>query len=336
MFHIAEWYGHPFLDLSNEDRVRLAGHKVGRAALTKVEADRLVVLEEKAAAGPLAAREADRLDVLRGKLAEQQRREMPCPFRSGPFPVCNKPNGICSLMIYNDDDGEVRPIDGERGKIRALCPFRLHAAGDVFRQVGELLLDDPTPALVGEVGFLESVGSLDSDEGEDVGRIDMIMVKSNSPEGHPMEWCAAEVQAVYFSGAEMAIETRHILDTGGVLSMPQRKRRPDYRSSGVKRLMPQLQTKIPTLRRWGKKMAVIVDVPFFMSMGAMRDIDDQSNADIAWILVDFVRDEGAARFDAVIDRVIYTTLESAIEGLTGGVPVSKDEFERRIRTKLLL
>jgi hypothetical protein len=30
---------------------------------------------------------------------------------------------------------------------------------------------------------------------------------------------------------------------------------------------------------------------------------------------------------------VYTTLESSIEGLTGGTPVSLDEFEFRIRSK---
>ena len=217
--------------------------------------------------------------------------------------------------------------------IRALCPYRFHQANTVFRHVGERLLGDPQPVQVGEVGFLESTGNLDSAKGEDVGRIDMILVKSNAPDNFPMEWTAVEIQAVYFSGREMSIEFRHLVATGGMASMPVEGRRPDYRSSGPKRLMPQLQIKVPTLRRWGKKMAIVVDLPFFMSMGEMREVPHVSNADIVWFLVDFVRTEGRDLHELVVVKEFYTTLESAIEGLTGGIPVSLDEFEGRVSAK---
>lgn len=116
--------------------------------------------------------------------------------------------------------------------------------------------------------------------------------------------------------------------------MPAARRRPDYRSSGPKRLMPQLQTKIPTLRRWGKKMIVVVDEAFFQSMGYMEHVPEISNSDVVWWLVDFVRDAPGEPFRLVTTRQVYTTLERAIEGLTGGNPVAKSEFEHRIRIKL--
>ena len=34
---------------------------------------------------------------------------------------------------------------------------------------------------------------------------------------------------------------------------PDHTRRPDWRSSSAKRLMPQLQVKVPTVRRWNSK-----------------------------------------------------------------------------------
>ena len=116
--------------------------------------------------------------------------------------------------------------------------------------------------------------------------------------------------------------------------MPVVGRRPDYRSSGPKRLMPQLQIKVPTLRRWGKKMAVVVDLPFFLSMGEMRTVNHVSNADIVWFLVDFVKQPGDKLHKLVVVREFATTLESAIEGLTGGVPVSLSQFEDRINGKI--
>lgn len=334
-FHIAEWYGHPFKDLGDWDRVKLAGHDVGGSAMSKAELARMQVLEAKDSLGTIKPKEADRLNVLRGKLKRQQAEELPCPFRTdSPHPTCTKPGGVCSIRIYREEAGTIEPIDGERGRLRALCPWRFHQDGTAFDKIGESLLSDPAPLRAGEVGFLESTGNLDSNPGEDVGRIDMILAKSNGPDRSPMEWVAVEVQAVYFSGKKMSIEFEHLKLTQGKLSMAQEKRRPDYRSSGVKRLMPQLLTKVPTLRRWGKKMAVVVDAPFFYSMGKMERVPHLSNADIVWFLVDFKQAAPGEPFRLEVVEEFYTTLESATLGLTGGVPVSQGAFEDRIRAKV--
>ena len=333
-FHIAEWYGHPFHGLGECDRVKLAEHKVGGAAMTRAELTRMVVLEEQATLGTIKPRDLDRLTDLRARLNMQQAEELACPFRTdSPHPTCTKPGGVCSIRIFGEERGVVAPIDGNRGRLRALCPWRFHQDGTAFDKIGERLLSDPTPTRAGEVGFLESTGNLDSDPGEDVGRIDMILVKSNAAPGAPMDWVAVEVQAVYFSGKRMSLEFEHLLKTQGKLSMAREKRRPDYRSSGVKRLMPQLLTKVPTLRRWGKKMAVVVDAPFFHSMGTMERVKDVSNADIVWFLVDFVEDPNGGRFRLEVVEEFFTTLESATLGLTGGIPVSQGQFETRIRAK---
>ena len=335
-YHIAEWYGRPFERINAAERLRLANHRVTKPTITRVEIQRIMVLEERERLAGLLPRDEARLDVLRGKLQETMDEQLPCPFKTGPFAVCTKKGGVCSLRLYEEVDGEVAVVEGVRGGIRALCPFRLHQDGLAFRSVGNLIIDDLDPLLVGEVGFLEGDGGLDIDEGGDVGRIDMIMVKQNAPEGHPINWCAAEVQAVYFSGAEMGIEHRHVIANHGQLAMPIGRRRPDYRSSGVKRLMPQLQTKIPTLRRWGKKMAVIVDRSFFENLGTMRRVTDLSNADIAWVIVDFAWDPDSDIHRLFVADIVNVTLENAIEGLTGGRPVSKGVFENRIRSKLAL
>ncbi|MGH9451798.1 MAG: NotI family restriction endonuclease, partial [Terriglobia bacterium] len=102
---------------------------------------------------------------------------------------------------------------------------------------------------------------------------------------------------------------------------------------GQKRLMPQLQIKVPTLRRWGKKMAVVVDHSFFFAMGKMRTVPHITNCDVAWFVV---RYEAIAegRYRLVRDAVQFTTLEDSVEGLTAGVPVSLEVFEKRILAKL--
>jgi len=99
--------------------------------------------------------------------------------------------------------------------------------------------------------------------------------------------------------------------------------------------MPQLQIKVPTLRRWGKKMAVVVDRPFFDSIGEMDRVEDISNADIAWFIVGFENDADGGPKRLIRDEVRFTTLERSVEGLTGGKPVPLKVFESRIRNKLL-
>src|ERR1700681_998515 len=99
-----------------------------------------------------------------------------------------------------------------------------------------------------------------------------------------------------------------------LLPFPFANRHPDYRSSAPKRLMPQLQIKVPSLRRWGKKMAVVVDQDFFRNMGPMQAARDVSNCDVIWFVVKFDESQGEARI--VPDMIHLTTLEHSVEGLT--------------------
>ncbi|MCD1620933.1 hypothetical protein K7H20_23035 [Salipiger manganoxidans] len=336
MYHIAEWYGEPYYDLSDARRQQLAGFKASGKMLQKDEMKRILKYRDKAANGTITAKETTSLQKLEAQLTGLQATRKPCPFRTDmPFPFCTKPGGVCSMRLYEEKPPSIAPVTGERAYIRAMCPYRFQEKDRVFQHIGNALLGDPTPFQAGEVGFLKSTGNLDSPAGRSVGNIDMVLVALNTPAGHPKEWCAVEVQAVYFSGKNMPDEIREIYKQQGKLTMPKEGRRPDYRSSGPKRLMPQLQIKVPTLRRWGKKMVVVVDVAFFKSMGKMRPVKDVSNCDIVWCLVDFEQPAPGQPYELkVIDPPTYTTLEAAIEGLTGGDAVPLGEFESGIQEKI--
>jgi len=330
-FHIAEWYGRPFLELSDGERLELANFKA-KGSMPKANMKRLLDLRAK---NPRTAKEEARLAKLEQDYLDLTQTRKVCPFRTdSPFPLCTKAGGVCSIRLGEEVGGRVQPVVGERAPIRATCPYRFQEGNRVFQAIGNELLGDPEPYQVGEVGFLESTGNLDSAPGQDVGRIDMVLVKTNAPEGHPLDWVAAEIQAVYFSGDEMPMEFKQLRENGGKLTMPAGKRRPDYRSSGPKRLMPQLQIKVPTLRRWGRKMVCIVDTPFYDSMGEMEEVEDISNGDIVWYLVDFVAGDTGDPYQLTVGRKATVTLERAIEGLTGGNPVAKSVFERRIKKKM--
>lgn len=295
-FGIGEWYGRPFNTLTHAQRKELAAIQ---------------------------------------SLPKAQRPFLPCPFKSEDLTIpCNKPGGTCSFRLYERSrlTGEVKLVEGEQGALRTFCPNRFEDAHLIYRWVGETLLRCPEPVVLNEIGFLESPPTeMQEEEAADsVGRIDNVLV---APGSQPLTWCALEVQAVYFSGKGMKDEFEAIMThPDDTIPFPVYIRRPDYRSSGPKRLMPQLQIKVPSLRRWGKKMAVVVDRSFFQALGKMRTVPHLSNSDVAWFVVKY--DETAGRNRLIPDMIQFTTLEDSVEGLTAGVPVSADIFEDRIQTKL--
>ena len=97
--------------------------------------------------------------------------------------------------------------------------------------------------------------------------------------------------------------------------------------------MPQLQIKVPTISRWGKKMAVVIDRAFWESLGDMREAKDLSNCEIVWFVVSFAPSTDG-RFALRRHETHFTTLVNAVEGLTGGTPMSLERFEKHIRDRL--
>jgi Restriction endonuclease NotI len=342
-FGIGEWYGRSFTELTAEQRNEFADYRLpSNLSLKANERLRLIKLRAKASTTALNAPEASRLTFLEEKFINEQRETKLCPFKElsgyGRLP-CTKPGGVCSLRAYEQSaTGAVTPTTSVRGALRTLCPSRFHEAGTAFKWASREILGQPAPSLVGEVGFLESSETYDGAEGEDVGRIDMVVVDNSKPAGFPLPWIALEIQAVYFSGPEMGklfTQIKEDIAAGGSgLVYPKETRRPDYRSSGPKRLMPQLQIKVPTLRRWGKRMAIVVDRPFYESMGIMQTANHVSLSDVAWFVVDFVLEPVVGRFRLVEGSAYFMTLEEAVKGLTGGTPVAQPDFESRITSAL--
>ncbi len=295
-FGIGEWYGRPFTALSTKERRQFADIQL---------------------------------------LPVNQRPPQPCPFlsNSGRTTNCWKVGGVCSLRKYvrSEPGGEVS-VATEEGTIRTTCPSRFEEDGTIYRWIGGEILSDPAALPIGQINFLKRVpliGANDeqSSDREEVGRIDNVLIV---PDSSPLQWVAVEIQAVYFSGDRMSREFEGIRSYKGQgLPFPAGRRRPDYRSSGPKRLMPQLQIKVPTLSRWGKRMAVVVDEDFFKAMGKMNTVDELSNCDVAWFVVKY--DDN---LKLVAGGIHLTTLQESVQSLVAAEPVSLPEFEDRIRAKL--
>jgi hypothetical protein len=295
-FGIGEWYGKPFVLLSPEQRSRYAA---------------LQLQDAKSA--------------------------IPCPFLSKPGKQSNcwKPGGICSLRLYerSKTTGAVQIKNGD-STYRTTCPSRFEQDQTIYSWIGKSLLGTASAIPVGEIPFLQRVPRIGDDTPQtarEVGRIDNVLVVQK---GDSIDWCPVEKQAVYFSGRKMAHEFKYIseyLDEG--LPFPQFNRRPDYRSSGPKRLLPQLQVKIPTLRTWGKKMAVVVDEDFFKELGNVNQVNHLSNAEVVWFVVRYTqRSSGSVELEP--SRIFMTTLDDSIKALVAAVPVPRPQFEETLRAKL--
>jgi hypothetical protein len=162
------------------------------------------------------------------------------------------------------------------------CPARFVERGEVFHEIAgavmfadhwriakevDFLLPDVAPPdskLLTEVQFSELQQEVEeqqqeaaahgneaadtSDDTRSVGRIDMLLLSTDETGNETRDWCAVELQAVYFSGGNMGKEFTAIeADSGPAPPLPVGRRRPDFRSSGPKRLLPQLQIKVPLL-----------------------------------------------------------------------------------------
>lgn len=246
----------------------------------------------------------------------------PCPFQRGSV-RCNKRGGVCSFRRYENGDGG--RISRPAGSPVILCPKRFEHGDVLPRWLAEIVGFDLARAHVArETPFMRSTATEKA-----AGRIDMVLAdgKSGSP-----NWYGLEVQAVYFSGQNMRTEFERLRTDDRISPpFPNAVRRPDWRSSSAKRLMPQLQIKAPTLRRWGKKLAVAVDAPFFEAVGGasktpVRDLDD---GEIVW-LVPTIGESGA------LERYHWEmlSLDASCSKLSAANTVKRAEFESAMAAKL--
>ncbi len=299
--------------------------------------------EQRQAFGQLAAVQDQTGDLSNAPL---------CPFLSTLVPAarCNKASGVCSIRRFSQGpDGTGVPVPGD--KIVMVCPSRflqpLDDGKSLFVWISEKMLDIPNPTVVKETPFLRKVSDAirapevaadmeaePEEEGKKAGRIDWILVNPATMDASELEWCAVETQALYFSGDKMRPEFDAYAAAPSPVLFPVGRRRPDYRSSGPKRLSPQLDVKVPVLRNWGKKVVVVIDRFFYDNMNALADAyprarNDQErrdNSDVVWFVVDYDDD-----LKMTASAVVFTTLESSRRALNATEPLSKGDFTRNLK-----
>ena len=250
----------------------------------------------------------------------------PCPFRQGQ-PPCKKKGGVCSLQRYDQDADGL--LGAPMGDPVIVCPARFEEKQAIVHWLAEIVDFVSSKTMVArEVPFMEGTST-----GKSAGMIDLVVAETSAG---TFVWYGLEFQAVYFSGLGMASEFRTLRNhKGPIPPFPSAIRRPDWRSSSAKRLMPQLQVKVPTLRRWASKVAVAVDRPFFDAIGgpSPSPSTDLNDGDVIWLVPTLTPDK-AGRYQLSRGHWEVLTLEQSSDKLLAAKTVRREAFEQTLRAKL--
>lgn len=247
-----------------------------------------------------------------------------CPFRNTP---CAKggakdPLGICSLS-----DGKT---------LVTLCPNRFLEASRIFKDVGRLAFGPGAKIVAApEIRILRvNRNAAHGRRKHKIGKVDYLVAKLDR-KATPIDFAALEVQGVYFSGLSLRDAFRHFIAKGELPNGSER--RPDWRSSAQKRLIPQLSLKIPVFRRWGKNFFVAIDSHFFTSLPAIRTVANLANSEVTWLVYTF--EKIGTRYTMGPPRPVYSTWDDVLTALREGVPPDPaeilDEIDRKTRTRKL-
>lgn len=168
------------------------------------------------------------------------------------------------------------------------------------------------------------------EKGKRIGKVDYLIGREDET-GALVDFAAIEVQSVYVSGSSMRSAFRGFLATGKPAE--QEKRRPDFRSSAQKRLVPQLNLKVPVFRRWGKRFFVAVDRAFFLSLPSFRRASSIENSEVTWLVYPFDRPAAGKPYSMGEPEVVFSEWSDVQDAMREGVPPSPqdilDEMTRR-------
>lgn len=247
----------------------------------------------------------------------KSRRERLCPFRGSPCTKSSKsdPIGVCSLS------------DGREAA--SLCPIRFIERDVIFRDAARLAFGENTRfGIFPEIRILEIPSGELGERDRKIGKVDYILGKLEN--GVVVDFAAIEVQAVYFSGVEIRSPLRHYM-VREELDLTNSDRRPDFRSSAQKRLVPQLQLKVPVFRRWGKKVFVVVDTHFFRELPGFS-YTSRSNSEVTWLCYPIVK--SGADYTLGDVRVVFSEWDEIRNALREGIPPERAEIVAELQEKL--
>ncbi len=252
----------------------------------------------------------------------------PCPFQKDR-PPCSKHGGVCSLVKY-EKAGKGR-IAKAVGEAAIVCPKRFDEGNILVQWLAEIVeLSEDEVVVAREVAFMQGTVTKRA-----AGKLDLVVAWKRQD---GIQWYGLEIQAVYFSGRGMKTQFEALLrDRARKPPFPNEVRRPDWRSSSAKRLMPQLHVKAPTVRRWGSKLAIAVDRPFFEAIGgpSPQPAKELGDGDIIWMVPKLNRGK-EGQYRLVRGHWEMLTLEQSSAKLLAAKTMAQADFEDALMDRLFL
>jgi hypothetical protein len=235
-----------------------------------------------------------------------------CPFRNS---ACTKggktdPLGVCSFA--------------DAKQATTVCPVRFREGDRLFQHVGALAFGPGAHfRVIPEFRLLRIPGT-----NKKIGKIDYLLALLDKDE-NAVDFAALEVQSVYISGRSIKPAFKKYLKMGKITD--DSLRRPDFRSSAQKRLMPQLTLKVPVFRRWGKKFFVAVDEMFFKNIPPMNPVSPDSS-EVTWLVYPFRLQTGGG-YALGTPKIVYTIWDDVLSALREGEPPEKAEVLAELDSK---
>jgi hypothetical protein len=240
-----------------------------------------------------------------------------CRFRDLP---CTKssitdPLGVCSLS------------DG--ASAASLCPVRFLEHKRIFVDAAKIAFgENSTFGVFPEIRILEIPPIKVGGRPRKIGKVDFLLGQIEDQK--VTDFAAVEIQAAYFSGGSLRKVFQHFIETRSLDGIDTR-RRPDFRSCAQKRLIPQLQLKIPVFRRWGKKFFVVVDAEFFASLPSFP-ATTPSNSELTWLTYPISTD--GIGYELAEPNIFYSEWDEVQNSLREGKPPEPSEIVSELQAKL--
>lgn len=244
--------------------------------------------------------------------AKQVRENTLCPYNN-KVAKCTKnskkhPLGVCS--VFEGDDPTIT------------CPIRFREDWIIREHAAQFFFGSSA-----NCKYLSEIRLNDKSDNS-AGNIDHVIVKVDKND-HVVDFGSLEVQGVYISGNVSNPFKHYMTDPAANTDFDWRDEEyyptADFLSSSRKRLVPQLRTKGDILKKWKKKMAVAVDMPFFNTLPTLKTVSEKK-AEIAWFIYELKHDKLDKRYHLIRKKTVYTEFESALETLAKVEAGDVDDF----------
>ena len=252
--------------------------------------------------------------------AKKHRDDELCPYNN-IVPKCTKdkkdaPLAVCS--INHSDEAVI------------ICPVRFREKWKISQDAAEFFFGaDKNYTALKEVRLKEKTG-------KSAGNIDLVIAKHDS-KGKVLDFGAVEVQAVYVSGNIRNPFEYYMENPSKRGSMDWTKEKnypnPDFLSSSRKRLAPQMIYKGQILRAWGKKLAVVVDRPFFNTLPDIKRTSKEK-AEVCWLVYDLTENKAKTKYELTLVERVYTSWDDVFKSIANPDIGDVSEFISALENKL--